>query len=376
MVTRREFLYKTGAGTAALLHASNAAEASPAAGVSSKGPIQDLWVIPHNGLSPADSMIVQCLQGLTANQPARIWQRHSSFYAIAEAQMKAEGVRIHEAASAWDLLKQFRGEVKGTVLYRLGTPSLNVATSLCGAMQAVAIDDSLRGQAEAAGLKVLADVREMDESEAFTKYRKMYAQGIAVEQALNKPGNLRDFAVAHRAFTFATKDRAFRTKVVQELGPHAVLWGWGTDEFQWVSDLSRAGATGGPADWCLNLSVLENLPSGRLQRPTPPIKPQEDGVRYVAFVMSDGDNVQWMCGDFIGNKSFWDSPLRGTFPMTWEVSALLGEVAPRVLQYLYTNAKPNDAFVAGAGLPGYTFPHFQSDPIALARQSAPLLKKT
>lgn len=376
MLSRRDFLFNTGAGAGSMLLAAASANTASAATLRANTPVRDLWVIPHNGLKPAEAMIVQCLQGLTANQAARIWQRHSSFYAIAEAQMKAEGVRIHEVASAWDLLKQFRSQVKGAVLYKLSTPSLNVATSLCGGLQAIAIDESLQKQAEAAGLKVLADVRAMDDEEAFTRYRKLFAQGIAVEQGLEKPANLRDFAVAHRAFTFATKDRAFRTRVVTELGPRAVLWGWGTDEFQWVSDLSRAEATGGPADWCLNLSVLENLPAPTLKRPAARALPQEEGVRYVAFVMSDGDNVQWMCGDFIGNRHFWDSPLRGTFPMTWEVSALLGDVAPRVLQYLYAHATPNDGFVAGAGMPGYTFPHFQPDRPALAKQAAPLLKQT
>ena len=61
--------------------------------------------------------------------------------------------------------------------------------------------------------------------------------------------------------------------------------------------------------------------------------------------------------------------------MTWEVSALLGDVAPRVLQYLYANAKPDDAFVAGAGMPGYTYPHFQPDPKGVALQSELLLQK-
>lgn len=374
MASRREFLYQAGVGTAALLQTAGNTGAASAAPLLDVAPLKQLWVIPHNGLTPAEAMLVQCLQGLTARQSVRVWQRHSSFYAIAESQIKAAGVEIKEAASAWDLLPPFRHAVQGAVLYRLGTPSLNVATSLCGGMQAVAIDESLRSKAEEAGLKILADVREMDEQTAFTRYRKLFAQGIAVEQGLQKPANLRDFAVAHRAFTFATQDRAFRTRVVQELGPRAIVWGWGTDEFQWVSDLSRAEATGGPADWCLNLSVLETLPAA-LKRPAPRAVPVENGVRYLAFVMSDGDNVQWMCGDFIGNSRFWDSPLRGAFPMTWEVSALLGDVAPRVLEYLYTHATPNDAFVAGAGMPGYTFPHYQPDRAALARQSAPLLKK-
>ena len=231
------------------------------------GPLRDLYVIPHNGLSAADSMIVQCLQGLNASQSARVWQRHGSFYAIAEAQMKAEGVRIHEVATVWDLLNQFRGSVKGAVLYRLGTPSLNVATSLCGAMGAVAIDESLRDKAEAVGLKVLADVRDMDEEAAYARYRKLFGRGVLVEQGLDKPGNLRDFAVAHRAFTFATKNREFRRKVVRELGPHAILWGWGPDEFEWVEDVSRADATGGPADWCTQSLCSRNAACRKTEAP-------------------------------------------------------------------------------------------------------------
>jgi hypothetical protein len=99
-------------------------------------------------------------------------------------------------------------------------------------------------------------------------------------------------------------------------------------------------------------------------------------VRYVAFVLSDGDNIQWLCGSFDDNPRYWASPLRGQFPMTWEVSPLLAQTAPRVLQHLYATAKDTDAFVSGAGLPGYTFLHLQPDPAALARQAAPLLRRS
>lgn len=336
---------------------------------------RELWVIPHAGMSPAEQMLAQTLQGVVGRERPRIWVRSGSMYAVVEAQLRREGVILSEAASVWDLVREFRSEVKGAVLYRLGTPSVNVATSLCGVLDAVAVEESLRGRAVAAGLAVVADAREMSEREALARYRERYARGVLVEQSPEKAGHLRDFAVARRAFTFFATDPAFRTEAVRTLGPNALVYGWGADEHEWVSGLSRANATGAPADWCHNLSALQKLPAGRLRRPRRPVLKAEDGTRYVAFVMSDGDNLQWLCGNFVGNRRYWESPLRGQFPMTWEVSPLLAEVAPRVLQHLYATAKPTDAFVAGPGAPGYTFPHLQPDREALARQAAPSFRR-
>jgi GxGYxYP putative glycoside hydrolase C-terminal domain/GxGYxY sequence motif in domain of unknown function N-terminal len=338
--------------------------------------LRELWVIPHDATPPAEQVLAQTLQGLVGRKQPKIWLRSGSMYAVVEEQLRREGVKLHEAASVWELVGRFKNEVRGAILYRLGTPSLNVATSLCGVMDGVAVEESLRERARAEGLKVLLDARGMDERQAFATYRQRFGRGVLVDQSIDKPGHLRDFAVAHRAFTFATSDPAFRTQVARAFGPQAVVYGWGDDEYRWVSALSRADASGGPADWCLNLSALQALPAGRLRRPARPSPTTEEGVRYVAFVMSDGDNLQWLCGNFAGNSRYWDSPLRGQFPMTWEVSPLLAEVGPRVLQHLYATAKETDGFVTGAGVPGYTFPHLQPDPVALARQAAPLLRRS
>jgi hypothetical protein len=345
--------------------------------------LRELWVIPHARLSAAEQVLAQTLQGVVGRERPRIWLRSGSMYAVVEEQLRREGVTLREVSSVWELVRQFRREVRGAVLYRLGTPGLNAATSLCGVLDAVAVEESLRERAEAGGLKVLADARAGrprdsaggEERDVFTRYRDRFARGVLVEQSPGKPGHLRDFAVARRAFTFFATDPAFRTEVARALGPQALVYGWGDDEHRWVSGLSRANATGVPADWSLNLSALQKLPAGRLRRPRRPELKAQDGVRTIAFVMSDGDNIQWLCGNFVGNRRYWDSPLRGTFPMTWEVSPLLAEVAPRVLQHLYATAKETDAFIAGPGAPGYTFPHLQPDPAALARQAAPLFRR-
>ena len=38
----------------------------------------------------------------------------------------------------------------------------------------------------------------------------------------------------------------------------------------------------------------------------------------VSFIGSDGDNVQWLQGNFfLGNQSYWGNPQRGKIPFGW-----------------------------------------------------------
>jgi len=337
-----------------------------------------IYIIDHARLSPSEQAFAVTLQGLANTREARVWMRTGpgSLSAIVEKELRSEGVDFVETPTIWELWRRLRGEVKGGILYRAGTESLSVATALCGLLQAVAVEESLREKATEAGLTILRDVRMDDDRKTLAQYRDRFTRGILIEQALDKSGHLRDFAVARRAFTFsAGKDSAFRTEVVRTLGPNALVYGWGPDEYQWVNDLSRANASGVAADWSQNLSALQHIPASKLRRPRRPLPEDEANVHYVSFVLSDGDNIQWLGGGFPGDTKFWASPLRGTFPMTWEIAPILSEVAPRALSHLYATAKPTDGFVTGAGLPGYTFPHLQTDRTALAKQTAPVMRK-
>ncbi|MCL5283905.1 MAG: hypothetical protein M1330_04235 [Armatimonadetes bacterium] len=370
---RREFIRVATTGLSGLWLAG---ALSPDANADPNAP-RDLWIVPHDALSPAEQAFALTLQGLANRVRPQIWMKAGSTYQIIEDQLKQEGVRFHHANSIWELLAQFRDVVKGAFLCRINAPSLNVATSLCGLHDAVALDESLMSRAQTAKLNIIADVREWDERKAFDRYRNRFARGILVEQTPQGagPGFLRDYAVAHNAFTYYTTDDGFRTEAARALGPDALAYGWGPSEYPWVKSLSLANATGVGSDWSLNLSALQHLTAGPIIRPKRPVPPKEDGVRYVAFVMTDGDNVQWLCGSFVGNERYWSSPLRGQFPFTWEVSPMLTQVAPRVLKYLYFTAKDTEGFVTGAGVPGYTYIHFQPDPRSIALQAEPFLRR-
>lgn len=336
---------------------------------------KELWTIEPARMSPAEQILVSTLQGQTARDSSRIWIRVGGMSDVLLAEMERDSVTVHRTESAWDLLKQFRSKVKGSIVYKAGDESLSVATALCGPLKGVAVGESILDKAKAEGLPILKDVRGMTEREALAKYKDRFRHGIIVCQGLDKGAQLRDFATANSAFVFHHDDSAFCTEVTRSLGPEALVFGWGKDEHQWVRDVSSGNGTGVPADWCTNLSVMQNLPVAKISRPADQTVKAEDGTRYIAFVMSDGDNIQVLTGGFGTDTNYWANPIRGGFPMTWEMSPILAEAAPRVLEYYYRTATSNDSFVTGPGAPGYTFPHFQTDRAAIAKQAQRFLRK-
>lgn len=325
-----------------------------------------LWQISPSSMNPAERVLVESLQGITSDSKSKIWVETAGVQAQVLQKLKASGWKVEVAPSAWSLLQTFRSRVKGAIIYKLGTPSFNVAMGLCGPLHFVAIDESI---ATKCSLKTLLDVRGMTESQAYLRFHQRYRQGIVVEQSTNKVGFLRDFAIRHHAFVMDTADSSFRRKVVQESGKAPLIFGWGTSESGWVSDISLAGGSAVAADWCTNLSILEALQAPRLAPRKPfPIHAQQN-LRYVAFVMSDGDNLQWQTGSFATDPHWYGSPYRGSFPFTWEVSPLLAQFAPRVYNEIISHATPNDDFIGGAGAPGYVFPAYSPDREALARSA-------
>ena len=53
--------------------------------------------------------------------------------------------------------------------------------------------------------------------------------------------------------------------------------------------------------------------------------PAAADTRYVAFVMSDGDNVQWLMLNFCKGqdaKQYWACPDRGRMPFGWTLPAM------------------------------------------------------
>ena len=74
----------------------------------------------------------------------------------------------------------------------------------------------------------------------------------------------------------------------------------------------------------------------------------------VAFVMSDGDNLQWLQNDW-RSEQWYGAPERGAMPIGWTVPAAAVHLLPTILSWLTKHATANDTFIAGPSGAGYAF---------------------
>ncbi len=82
---------------------------------------------------------------------------------------------------------------------------------------------------------------------------------------------------------------------------NSVLLGWGSDEFGLVQAASQKSIMVHAADFAKDLSALSNFGVGEQQASHDTNPGVEQNVHTVCFLMTDGDNVQWVLGDFSTN---------------------------------------------------------------------------
>jgi hypothetical protein len=273
----------------------------------------------------------------------------------------------------WDLVDRFakRGLIKGYILYRSDASagdnnadrpgmdcSVNVATSLAGLLNGIIVDERLERKARSHGLKLLLDVRTNTQVWCFQTYKDQFNHHLLCFQDPRLP-HVRDLAIAQKVFTTYGSDDPAPTAMAW-LEPLSPILGENCgDEFE-RTDLSTGyGDIQTATDWSLNLPVLMaesekvNLP--KIKSFDPNTIDWTDTRSAVAFVASDGDNVQWLQGNFFGNPSYWNNPDRGRIPFGWSCCfAQLAQLCPPAVEYALSTRSTNDAFLEWGG--GYYYP--------------------
>ena len=155
---------------------------------------------------------------------------------------------------------------------------------------------------------------------------------------------LGDYAVfARAAYMEFGSDAAAQTAILSKVsssGKLGAVFGWsdgnnpGGGEHALVQAASQAGAIVHPADYNRNLEALSNLPLGPLTPVAAPDTctcPSGAAKHTVAFVMTDGDNLQWTLGRWSMNPTKWFGATgRGDVPVGWTVPPALAWLAPTV----------------------------------------------
>ena len=337
------------------------------------GPLA-LQVVDPGGHGPAEQALLASAQGVLNREQARVWLKAGGLHARA-LEILEPAPTLEAMPGVWSLVASNRSRLSHFVTCRVTDRSLNLATSLAGQRGWLVMDASVRDKALGMGLTEAMDVRDTPPG-AFARHGAGAARRLLVHQPISKPLHLRDLAIATGAwvdFEPSHPDDTPLPELVRALGPGTDVLGWGSDERDFVMAVSRGGGWVLPADWALNLSAHRWLKA-------PPAKPQGEqapqeslpkrGERVVAFVVSDGDNLQWLLGRFSEAPGFWASPRRGSFAVTWELAPQLRRWAPAADAWLRRTATAQDAFVGGPSGGGYYFPHVHPDAGRAAADSA------
>ncbi|CAM3561457.1 GxGYxYP domain-containing protein [Paenibacillus lupini] len=321
-------------------------------------------------LRKEENLLFTSLKGVVNQKQPRIYSYTDNVRGSTDTSwLDALNQKYTEVDDSWKLLDKYRSELKGIIVYDDQQPdTINLATTMAGLKNALVAPPNLADKltSEPYNLPVLEDLRGKFKSKLevygylYDHYWKDATHKAIIGLDPGIQSYLRDYAIGIDAAVVwlnpadADED-AMLSKFMKDMPYGTGLYlGWWPDEGAGVKKTSDYGLATVASDFSSNLSVFSGT-SRTIEKPQVPEKPALENKVYVSFILSDGDNLQYMEHFF---KTVWDSPNRGEVPLGWTVSPLMLDTMPGILDYLYKSATPNDAFVSGPSGVGYTYPNF------------------
>ncbi|MGN0144736.1 MAG: GxGYxYP domain-containing protein, partial [Clostridium sp.] len=326
---------------------------------------KNLYVINENNMTKAEQTMIATLQGLIASKTDNqiyILSSSEPDYEIWLNDLKnSYNVKYRVINNPWDLINKFKSFINGYVLYSSSkSPSINNACTLASLKNSIAIDESIEWILNKHGVtNLIKDCRDTDKYWAFDN---LWDSGLnhstVIELAPDKFTPLRDYAILSKSLIFYEEDvhdYDLREKIFSSMCDNGRILGWGPDEHGNVSLASKYGINMIASDWSYNLSVLSSFNSESYMEKNKKEIKNEDGFHYVTFIMSDGDNQQWLLGSNYSNKNWFGSPYRKDFNLGWSLNPSLYYLAPTVFNKYY-ESDDSDNFVTAPSGNGYMYP--------------------
>lgn len=334
---------------------------------------QTVFVADAHGLSNADITTATTLQGIynAAQKSSRLylnWRPEDDFW-ITQLPKTVHVVSIPPPdgeSLVQALLERFQSEIHGAIVSNPSNPdTVNLATTMAGIDHAVVIDPSQESMVAALGIKVLYDFNTPE----FTSYNNVQTYQWGIDHLLSQTstrmlymlpgthGGDRDYAVATGSFVFyltstnAAQKAVFGT-ILSHTPANTPIMGYIPNENPDVAYLSAQGHFLNASDNLSNESIWASMPSpAALHEATQPAPiAAKPNTVYIAFVQSDGDNVQYMQHRM---AQVWQLPDVASVPEGWTVAPGAVEFAPTLLQYFNSHLPNNSELVAGPSGIGY-----------------------
>jgi hypothetical protein len=310
------------------------------------------------------------LKGVVNKTQPRIFSYEGDAFAEGRhTWLQSLGLSWTEVGDPWSLIGKYRGELAGLIVYDDAQPdTINLATTLAGPRRALVTSAALLSRLTSApyNLPVLEDLRGRFSSK-LAVYESMFSNQwpavthrvlIGLSPVFHK-ASLREYAVALGAAVIwldpnIAAESTVLNRFLSSMGAGNVYMGWWPEEGPGVERGSRYGIATIPSDYATNLTVHSGMSRTVNVKPIPP-RPALANKIYVAFILSDGDNLQYV--EHLMRK-LWNDPGRGQVPMGWTVSPAMLDAMPGALNYYYASSTANDNLVSGPSGFGYSYPNF------------------
>lgn len=325
------------------------------------------------------------------------------------------------------LLTHFSANISGFVQYDSTTDSTNACLIRAAAEpgNVVCVGDHPT-QALFTNVLKIKQIDDVSSSSPIEQFRE-HKSGLSTRMMASQPDDggksncLSDIALLGRFPTIehSEKNAAAYNEVIANFDKtklNAALGWTGWDEHRWVSSLTKVGAVAHASDFASNLAFLSNVDESTVLRESVKerrrqrsaaraarraevvenARQRENGqhqqqqragapnsnsnVHTVAFMTSDGDNIQLLQHvDFIG-PAHYGSPLRGSVPVGWSYSPAMAALMPSVLGWVQDTLTVNDSISAGPSGAGYCYPQlFPADGVqatAFGSATAELMRRS
>ena len=142
----------------------------------------------------------------------------------------------------------------------------------------------------------------------------------------------------------------------------AAAFGWVSDEGSYVSHLADYGVFVHASDWAKNIVPLRNvnIPIPSLPKVTEGTVLDDNSVHTVTFIMTDGDNLQWLLGSFL-QESWYGYTNMSSTPMGFTMAPALSEISSVSMSHIYTQASNLTGMIASPTGLGYIYPEQLTD---------------
>ena len=327
------------------------------------------WVSVSQSNAAAEMYLFSSLKGLVNKTQPRIFSYEGDAFAEGPySWMQSLGLTWTEHADRWQLITKYKSEIGGLIVYDPAQiHTVNLATVLAKDRKALIVSPGLLSKLTAApyNFPVLIDLRGQFSSklQVYQTLYNTYWPGIDHRLLIGlspeaHQGSLREYATALGAATIwldpnVAGESELLNSFLGSMPAGASFMGWWPEEGAGVTRASQFGIATVASDYATNLTVHSGMPRTINVKPIPP-KPALQNKIYVAFILSDGDNLQYVEHLM---KKLWNNPDRGSVPIGWTVSPAMVDAMPGALNYYHQSATNNDNLISGPSGYGYTYPN-------------------